>query len=70
MNLKVLILDDQPERHITVKSVLIRELNQPEAAFTWFHAKTYTEAVELVRAQKKTGNKFDIMCLDHDPRRS
>ena len=66
MNLNVLILDDNPDRHIVVKSVLIKELNLPEAAFAWFHAYTYSKALSFIKTKKLEGTTFNIMCLDHD----
>jgi len=51
--MKILILDDQPERH----EGFIKIYHGHELTHTW----TYSECV---RAMKAT--KFDLVCLDHD----
>ena len=52
--MRILILDDMPERHEGFKVLL--------KGHDLVHAYTYTDAVESARFK----SPFDMMCLDHD----
>jgi CheY-like chemotaxis protein len=55
LNLQVLFVDDDNERHAVADAAF------DSAGFDTWHARTVSDAIRLVRTRR-----FDFVCLDHD----